>query len=557
MRKVAVSFAVAGSVAAAALSACGGSSSSGNASSDGGSEGGIIHRSDSGVVVNGDGGATAVVPPTGTQILGFPTAYLEGVTDDGYAVYQDTATDTLYAISITVPNATPKTITTMGSDYMAGVEVVGPVVLMLSGTTNDSKVGQLKTWTSAGGTKLISTRSTLGILDLSSDYTWIAFYDNTAEVFGSLTTGDLAVSKIDGSSKTVLETGVRLEGGDCNLLAAEVEFVGSSLFGLSCTPASDGGTPVPPVTDAAAGDDGGEGGAPLGPPLTITMYSGASWAATPVDTNVQSTAFLADRAGGKPGTEILFESGSNWVVYPVPGGPEKDMIANAVTAGLSTDGTQLLAISPLGDVADLPVAAPASPITLTSGSYTNIMAESPDSKSKFALLATKFVPAPPQTGAFPSSDLNLISTTGANTPINLTTDDTSVLYGQGFTADSNWAVFDQAASGYVGTLTVAPTSGTGTPTTIASQSWIDFEPTGSLVVFNANCGNCSTQYVVGTADLEYVDLSKGTTPTTIATQADYNFYVTKDKSKIVYTWHPASQASGMGSQAGIWVWALP
>src|SRR5579863_1648357 len=100
MRKAVVSVAVAGGVAAAAFSACGGSSSNANSSgSDAGSEASIIRRADAGVGGYGDAGVAVVVPPTGTQVLSFPTAYLEGVTDDGYAVYQDTATNSLYAVS--------------------------------------------------------------------------------------------------------------------------------------------------------------------------------------------------------------------------------------------------------------------------------------------------------------------------------------------------------------------------------------------------------------------------------------------------------------------------
>jgi hypothetical protein len=567
MRKVAVSVVsvvLAGSIAAAAISACGGNTSSGNSPQDGGSEGGIIRRMDGGVGDNGDTGVAVVVPPTGSLVLNVPAAYLEGVTDDGYAVYQDTTSNALYAVSITTPNPTPKTITTTGTDYLAGVFVEGNVVLMLSGTTSDSKVGQLKTWTSTTGTKVISARSTLALVDVSNDSAWIAFYDNANEVFGSLTTGDLAVSKIDGTSKTVLAPGVRLQGGDCNLLGAQASFVGSSLFALSCTPASDAGAPpiveAGAMTDAGDGgltveDDAGDGGAPLGPPLTITMYSGASWAATPIDTNVQSTGFVANRANGMPGTEILFASGSNWVVYPVPSGPESNVAPNAVSAGLSTDGTRTLYITPVGDVFDTPVSSPSSAVMLTNGAFTNIMAGSPDAKSKFALLATKVV-TDPQTSAISSSDLNLISTTGPSTAVQLSMTDTAALYGQGFTQDSNWAVFDDNALGYVGTLTVAPTTGTGTPVALGTKSWIDSEPTGSLVIFNVNCGNCSTMYVPGTADIQYVDLSKGMTPTTIVTQADYYYYLTKDKTKVVYTWHPTSPGAPT-SQAGVWVWNLP
>jgi hypothetical protein len=47
------------------------------------------------------------------------------------------------------------------------------------------------------------------------------------------------------------------------------------------------------------------------------------------------------------------------------------------------------------------------------------------------------------------------------------------------------------------------------------------------------------------------------TPTTLVTQADYNFYLTKDKSKLVYSWHPTEALDAGASQAGIGVWPLP
>ena len=149
-------------------------------------------------------------------------------------------------------------------------------------------------------------------------------------------------------------------------------------------------------------------------------------------------------------------------------------------------------------------------------------------------------------------------------PNPLVTNATAQPYGQVFTADSNFAVFDENVTGGArATSTSSPRRGSGSPIAArGSQSWIDDEPNGSLVIFNVNCGNCTTMYVPGQADIQYVDLSKGMTPTTLVTQADYNFYLTKDKTKLVYSWHPTSGASGASgeaaaSQAGIWVWPLP
>jgi hypothetical protein len=208
-----------------------------------------------------------------------------------------------------------------------------------------------------------------------------------------------------------------------------------------------------------------------------------------------------------------------------------------------------------GSVSTVPVTGGTATL-LASGRFNYLVGESPD--SKYALVATSEV-RDPMSGGVNSSDMYLMSTTAPNTPNALTTMATAEPYGQAFTADSNYAMFDENVGGYVGTLVAQPTSGSGTLVQLGTNSWIDSEPTGSLVVFNANCANCSTLYLPGQADIEYVDLSKGTTPTLLVTQADYNFYLTKDKSKLVYSWHPTATDADAGapSAAGVWIWPLP
>jgi hypothetical protein len=224
------------------------------------------------------------------------------------------------------------------------------------------------------------------------------------------------------------------------------------------------------------------------------------------------------------------------------------------SATYSTDSSQVLLVTQTGNAATVPIAG-GNATTVATGKFNYIVGQSPDTKSEFALLASLESPNP----AMPSSwDLYLASTTTAGAPTPLAINPTAAVYGQGFTADSNFAVYDDGVAGGVGTLYVQPTSGSGMPAQLGAASWIDNEPTGSLVLFNANCNNCMTMYIAGQADIEYVDLSKGTTPTTLVTQADYYFYLTKDKSKLVYSWHPSSSPSGdAGSLAGIWVWQVP
>jgi hypothetical protein len=564
MRKVVVvSLAVAGGLCLVLCSACSSSNSDASSAGDGGAEGGIIRHPDGGTSQDGGtGGTGGVVTPTGSQILSWPTAYLEGVTDDGYAIYQDTTTSALYAVSVSTPNAQPTTITMQSSDYMGGGGapiVVGKSVLMLSGLLPTSQVGKLTAWTAAGGMKQLSTASagTTFAADVTSDGSKIAFYDNATESHGALGTGDLVVSNIDGTNRMVLATKVTLEGGPCQMPSAQLLFVGADLVALSCPPAS-GGMPEAGTAEDAGADGGGEAGAPAGPPETLTLYAGTSWTPTPIASDLAfGGSFGSDRALGKPGTRILFQSSAGLVDYVVASGTSTVVTDVPLwTAAYTPDSSQILFVSQAGNVGMVPVTGGSS-TTLASGAFNYIVGMSPDSKSKYALVATSEARDP--TSSFvTSSDLYLMSTTSPNAPSALVSGATAQPYGQAFTADSNFAVYDDNVLGGVGDFYVQATSGAGSPIQLGSQSWIDDEPTGSLVIFNVNCANCMTMYVPGQADIQYVDLSKGMTPTTVVTQADYNFYLTKDKSKLVYSWHPTANSGGdAGALAGIWVWPLP
>jgi hypothetical protein len=548
MRKVVVSLiATAGSLSLGILTAC--SSSNSDVAADGGHEGGTIFRHpDSGTGGGGVEAGGGVVQPTGTQVISSPTAYLEGLTDDGYAIYQDTGSNALYAASIATPNGTPVTITTDGSAYTAGLAVVGKSVVMLSGSTT-SKVGRLATWTAAGGIKTISTASTLSIFDVTNDGSKVVYYDNASEVGGTLTTGDLTVANIDGTGKSVLATKVTLEGGACQLPSAQVAFIGADLVALSCSPMTDAGATM-------AGDAGDDGG-PAGPSETLTQYSGPSWTPSVITTDMSyGSSFGSDRGLGKAGTQILFLTSAGLVNYVVGASSMPTLMTSdpTYTGSYSTDGSQILYVTQAGAAVVAPVATPSASTILTSGRFNYIVAQSPDPKSKFAIVATAET-RDQMSGFVSASDMFLLSTAATNTPSQISMGSSAAPYGQAFTADSNYAVFDDAVSGGVGTLYVAPTDGSGNPVAVGQNSWIDDEPKGSLVVFNVNCGNCTTMYVPGTADIQYLDLAKTMTPSTLVTQADYNFYLTKDKTKLVYSWHPTGTMGA--SKAGVWVWPLP
>jgi hypothetical protein len=63
---------------------------------------------------------------------------------------------------------------------------------------------------------------------------------------------------------------------------------------------------------------------------------------------------------------------------------------------------------------------------------------------------------------------------------------------------------------------------------------------------------------VGFADLDAVDLSvKPTNPTVLVSQADAEFSLTADKTRIVYTYSTGGPNGAASAQSGLWVMPVP
>jgi hypothetical protein len=152
----------------------------------------------------------------------------------------------------------------------------------------------------------------------------------------------------------------------------------------------------------------------------------------------------------------------------------------------------------------------------------------------------------------------LVSTTasGADGGNALTTLDgmvTGANFGDPFTADSKHATFYTAvnASG-TGTFMSLDLPPTGTASPVSMTGWEGFAATGAKVVYDDNFMN-ATGSLNGYADIHSVDLSvTPPAPKTVASQADSFFYMTADKSTIVYSWHACP-----GANEGIYSAAVP
>jgi hypothetical protein len=137
--------------------------------------------------------------------------------------------------------------------------------------------------------------------------------------------------------------------------------------------------------------------------------------------------------------------------------------------------------------------------------------------------------------------------------------------GDSFTSDSKFAIYTDTImttptlSGNVtsGNLNVlALTGSAATPMLLGAAVWQEAAGPLSKVVYNPNW-TAPTSAGLGVADLMAIDLA-ATPPAakTLVTQADANFFLTMDKSQIVYSF-----STGGGGQptamSGLWVMPVP
>src|SRR5207249_1821515 len=100
----------------------------------------------------------------------------------------------------------------------------------------------------------------------------------------------------------------------------------------------------------------------------------------------------------------------------------------------------------------------------------------------------------------------------------------------------------------IGPTTTIPVTG-GMPTVHAKNVWNSYataKPTG--IVYNDNWKKSAPN---GRADLRAIPDTSGTPATLIATQAEADFFLSHDKTKVVYAW-----LSSLGME-GVYVATLP
>jgi hypothetical protein len=493
---------------------------------------------------SGEGGAS--VPPSGMQLVETTNPLqLYGVTSDGYAIYGDTTTSNISAVAVA---GGPPTMIVASAGANAIVTTDGPVVAIWS-NPSPAFIGPLTVWTSGKTPQMISTASLAGAF-VSKDQTHIAFYDNSTS-----TTTDLAVAGVDGTGKATLAPMVPITM-TCN---PQIGWAGNDALTAHC------GGGAPPVADAGA-DAESEGGTDAGASnpsaVTITRYTGASWTPMPITTTATATAVESNSTAD----HVLFFDNGGLEAYAIATGMTAPIDKDGDSFVITPDGTKAVygtiippdagpdggGMASLGPYKVSPIAAP-MPTTLGTGIFA-FSSISPDGNWVLAFSQQD------STGAL--SNVLLASTSTAGTPQVLNMQATSSPIGDSFTVDSKFAIYTDTitqtttASGGVtsGNLNVVALTGSGMPMQLGMAVWQDAAGPGSKVVFNPNW-IAPTNTGFGTADLMMIDLSQATpAPKVLVTAADANFFLTKDKMTIVYSY---SNGGGGRPTAQSGLYAMP
>jgi hypothetical protein len=481
-----------------------------------------------------------------------------GVTNDGYAIYTDTASGMAYAVLV-AGGAAPIPVGVVNRDNSL-VSVSGQVVYIVTRAGTGMTKGSLSVWTAASGSITLSTGAYLSLADsawfasVSSDGSYIVYLDQATTASATL-----AVARTDGTGSVPLVSNIAVHGG-CDPSA---RFSGLNVVASYCVATADAGSPsgggveggaldaqadgseAPPTptgaSDAATADanpaDAGpaESGAQMNGALaTIASFIGPTFATTPIATNV-NPRFAIDSAG----TQVLVSSPSGLWVYPLAGVP-RTLVDVAGTSGLFTkDGKSVLYTTSTSALKRAPIGA-GPPIALVASGLSVIRAVSPDDAWVLASYKTMGN----------RHDLYLASATAPGMATALATMPTSALFGDAFTFDSRSALFftnvmsDGTGDFYAG-------ASTGAPTKVTSNAWQEYATSGSRGLVNDNYNPSGGSSGNGIADIEAFDATNPTVLKTLVTAADANFYPTPARDAIVYSWSCAQSA-----RAGLWVLAV-
>jgi hypothetical protein len=461
------------------------------------------------------------IPPTGTQILASTEPLVlqgGGLTSDGYAIYEDTNTQVLYAVD--TAGGAPANLGPMtsqgGTFYLNG----GKAVLFLPAPADpNSSIGALSAWSKASGPTVVSSHILAfdaynSNYDVTQDGAYVVYYDFS----GAHAT--LTISTIDGQTQRALVPEIDL--GTNPYCLPVLQLVGNTLVAYYClaTQAPDSGVPAGALTIASF---------PVGSNFAaITQTTIANLAAP--------TNYISPAPVSPDGTKLLMST-AGIQLYPIAGGAPTTIDSNGASGGFTPAG-DVVYVTQASELKRYSVADAGAPVTLDSSGVPYLRALSPDGN---------WIQTEHNAGAN-FSDIWIASTTTPNALTQAWTQTNALAFG--FSADSMYETFVTNYPTNFGITTYdfysSPVSG-GTPQKILTTAGTLAFTAGSNIVVNTNVDK-----LTGAADIQSIDLSNPSAATTLVTQADPNFFYAYGPKKVVYTWYCAAN-----STAGIWTVAAP
>jgi hypothetical protein len=470
----------------------------------------------------GDGGS----PGTGTMLTSFYGAVIDGITSDGWVVYSNGGeVPTFYAA-----NLTGGTTVDLGLAQSYGYAIVtGDVAFLFTSIDVDDNTyaSPLSIWTSKGGQHTLTQNSFLENAAVSSDDTWVLYYDNLNP---SNQTGDLYVAKTDGSSAAVLAPSLPglAPGGSCE---PNFGFAGTTAFVAWC--------PTGSTTSVS---------------ISTFALSAGAWSATNTLTAATSPAITVDPtntylayvdsagleyvplAGGTPtlidatGTYGVFTKSGTSIVYPTSAKSLDRATIGSADAGADASASEVLVASGVDGIYGL------SPTNTTAVVFS---AESSGLANVYTASATT-----------PGSLTKLTSATSSTVP------GFGVFDGDAFTADSSQVLFftsiQSSPEGSPFGALYAGVASSGAVTELsASSNTVWAYGAGTKVVYADNLLFEATT----TLDIKAADVTGG--PTTLISHgatagSGAAFFLSPDKTKIVYSWTSPGTENG-----GIYVAPVP
>ncbi len=505
-------------------------------SPDDSSTGGEGSTADTGTAPTPDGGlnCNTGTKPAGTPILSSASASVQGVIGSSTVLFYDSSALTLN--SVPIAGGTP---TNMSAYDNSGLLISGNVVLWshnpTAATATAPTYGPLSASVGGAASKTLATEAYYsgiggGFIDVSSDGALVLYMTIPT---ATSTTANIVVSAPDGTGAVTLVSNVLYSASASGTLCTpNARFVGNSVIAAYCTTA--------PTTQLES---------------TIAQFAVTGGAALQTFTKAGFFGFSIDNP--KTPTQISYlTAGGQYVqaLAPVNSTPKLVDKDGAGGAFFSADGLSLIYDQFVPNDAGMgtsgiyrsTIAAP-SPQKIVAGQF-GTLAISPDTNWLVTYEQTNM--------AGTLTDMQLVSTAAGSSTQTLCATQTGTFFGDNFTVDDTQVLFFCNVNGPVGDFDAEKLMTGATVTTVdAASVWQENAVSGAKVLYNNNyIAPPKGATTFGFADILTQDLSTTAPATTVASHADANYYLTADKTKLIYSF---SSCPSQATPAGIYVVAAP